>query len=70
MIVALLTALWALGALAVFSGLVWPLRRGIPLARWAIVIVGALGWPVVLAAAVLLAFMWVITDDGRNDLED
>ena len=35
-----------------------------------IVIVGALGWPVVAALAVLLAFMWVITDDGRNDLEE
>ena len=72
MIAALLTTLWVIVAIAVFSALAWPAPGKALLSRVGLAVAMglALAWPIVAALAVSLAFLSVLTDDGRNDLED
>lgn len=69
MIAAVLTAVWTLGAIGVFAVMVWALPYRIPIARWSLVVVGSITWPIVLVVGIALAFVSVVTDDGRGDLE-
>ena len=70
MIAAVLTALWMLGAIGVFAVLVWGLPYRIPVARWSLVVAGSCLWPLVFGVGIALTFVWAVTDDGREDLED
>ena len=69
MIAAVLTAFWTLGAIGIFALIVRRLPHRIRVALWSLVVVGSIAWPVVVVVGIVLAFAWVVTDDGREDLE-